>query len=188
MRTIKTITTILATLALMMGLMSGAQAQPIQPTTQAHITSAKAKAKAPAKLHIKGASNLASEWAGWNTLDYVFNKSPKTMRTLTNKTDSVAYVGTSTKPISKLPLVSFRGRDAYNRMTNHVFVFTASKNIKKGKQMIPAYQFNRLAKALPTCKRESSLNCYWNAKKKGNKKGTSFISLDSAVGTLYKGK
>lgn len=31
--------------------------------------------------------------------------------------------------------------------------------------------------ALPACKYEDSANCFWNAKKKGNGKGRSFIDL-----------
>lgn len=151
------------------------------------LTSANA---ASAQHKITPATRSDQMQAGWNTLDIAFTKDTALVNRLTQPTnkggldlDSVSYVGTSARPIATLPLISFRGKSVGGKTTNHVFVFTSSKT----NGAIPAYQFKRLAAALPACKSETSTLCYWDAAKRGNGKGRSFVTL-SQWETLHSAK
>lgn len=170
----KRFTTILALIALTFaGFTSPATAAPVQPA---------AKVSQVSTLKITEAKRSDQQNAGWATLDYVFNKSPKTAAEMAKVGNRVSYVGTSATPVSMLPLVSFRGKSAGGKMTNHVFVFTkAAKHTT-----IPAYQYARLAAALPLCKTEDANVCKWDAAKQGNGKGRSFIALNDFTVILKK--
>lgn len=100
-----------------------------------------------------------TEFDAWRVFDNSY-------RFPANKVTRVDYVGTSKHKITTKTLKSFRSS---HLKTWHVFTINAKKTISKA-------EFKATKKVLPACKREDSTRCYWDAKKRGNKKGKSFVS------------
>lgn len=76
------------------------------------------------------------------------------------------YVGTSKRRITTKTLESYWSPKL---RTWHVFAINAKRTISKA-------EFKATTKVLPKCKTEDSTRCYWDASKRGNRKGKSFIA------------
>lgn len=67
----------------------------------------------------------------------------------------------------------------------YVFTVTNIPAVGSGKPVkLSVKQFKALERVLPGCKHEDSLNCVWDASKRGNKKGKSFVNFQQV--TFYK--
>ncbi len=93
----------------------------------------------------------------------------------------ISLVGHSKTATKTFPMRSIPAK----RGGFYVFTVTNIPAVGSGKPVkLTVSQFKALTKVLPGCKREDSVNCVWEAQKRGNKKGKSFVNFQQI--TFYK--
>lgn len=104
----------------------------------------------------------------WTTLDAAFKARPNTKAAWLAQGDRLSPVGFSRTATSTYPMRSVATKNGF-----YVFAVAPSgKDIK-----VTAKQYKNLKRVLPSCKTETSLNCYWEGTQRGNKRGKDIVNF-----------
>lgn len=128
------------------------------------------------KHHIKPqvGSNAATAWVA-------LENRPATLAKWAKQGAQISLVGHSKTATATFPMRSIPARHG----GYYVFTVTNIPAVGSGKPVkLTGSQFKALVKVLPACKYEDSLNCVWQADKRGNKRGKSFVNFQQI--TFYK--
>lgn len=125
-------------------------------------------ATAATKHHIV-ALNDTKQAIAWAELD----KRPATVNKWLEQGSMLSLVGHSKTATATYPMRSIPAK----RGGYYVFaVAPAGRSMK-----VTAKQYKNLKNVLPTCKYEDSLNCVWEGKKRGNKRGNNIVNFQHSI-------
>lgn len=118
--------------------------------------------------------NAATAWVA-------LDARPSTLAKWAKQGAQISLVGHSKTATKTYPMRSIPARHG----GFYVFTVTKLPAVGSGKPVkLTAGQFKALGRVLPACKFEDSLNCVWDASKRGNKRGKSFVNFQQI--TFYK--
>lgn len=111
----------------------------------------------------------------WAAVDKAFKARPSTQRAWLKQGDRLSVVGFSKTATATYPLRSIATKNHGGGF--YVYAVSPADHFIN----ITDKQFKALERVLPACKREDSMNCAWNGKTRGNKRGDKIVNIPSSI-------